>query len=57
MAQTTLLPATALLKEDGTVISPSSPLWFGPGDSIYASIGVALSAGIMFTGQRVIFQP
>ena len=57
LTQTSALPMTAMLKMDGTTVQSASPVWASGGDSIYASIGVALAAGVVVSASRVVFKP
>lgn len=52
MAQTAAIPATALVHMDGTPITEASPLRLQTGWKLYAAIGVALVAGVVFGAQR-----
>lgn len=53
MQQTTAVPTTALLHEDGSFISELSPLGLKPNERLYAAIGVALAGGVVFTADGV----
>lgn len=52
MAQTVAIPTTALVHMDGSPIMESNPLRLQAGWKLYAAIGVALAAGIVFGAQR-----
>ena len=55
MAQTTLCAGTPLTHENGDPISETDPIRLGPGERLYAAIGVALAAGIVFRARQKDF--
>lgn len=53
MTQTSEVPATLLRHFDSSTLGPENPLHLEAGERLYAAIGVALAAGVVFHAQGV----